>query len=268
MRGECATRYPVLLLHGLAYRDDMLLVESWGRIPARLQAGGCKVFLGELEAWSSIENNASRLVERVRAVLAETGADKVNLVGHSKGGLEARHAISQLGLAPVAASLTTICTPHHGTFAADVASALTPSSLLPQSLAIDLFARLMGDHQPESEVCLRELTVSAMKSFNRDNSDQPGVCYLSYGTQMMRISDDPVFALTYELLKHHDGANDGMVPIASCQWGEFRGIIPGGDSRKGISHLAITDFRQRDVAGIDIPGFYAGIVRELKERGF
>ena len=47
-------------------------------------------------------------------IIQKTGCEKVNIIAHSKGGLESRYAISQLGLSPYVASLTTINTPHHG----------------------------------------------------------------------------------------------------------------------------------------------------------
>ena len=53
--GSCSTRYPILLLHGLAFRDDMV-VSSWGRVPAYLRRGGAQVHLGELQAWASYED--------------------------------------------------------------------------------------------------------------------------------------------------------------------------------------------------------------------
>lgn len=268
METICSTRYPVILLHGLAYRDDMACIDSWGRIPERLEASGCSVFLGELEAWSPIEQNAAKLCERVDSILHKTGVGKVNILAHSKGGLEARYAISRLGLAERVESLTTICTPHHGTYVADIGSALTPSHLMPQGVALDLLARLMGDRHPQSAICLQQLTRSAMAKFNLDHPDSSGVYYQSFGTAMKRMVDDPLFALTYKILKKHDGDNDGMVTATSCQWGNFRGIIPTNVAGEGISHLQITDFRQKDVAGVDIPALYVDIVRDLKERGF
>jgi triacylglycerol lipase len=268
MGNDCTTTYPVILLHGLAYRDDMACVASWGRIPARLQAAGCSVYLGELEAWSSIETNATMLCQRVCTVLASTGASKVNLIGHSKGGLEARYAVSVLGLADRVASVTTICTPHHGTYMADVAVALTPSDLMPQSVALGFLARLMGDRHPQGVACLRELSRGAMARFNRAVPDSPAVYYQSFGTAMKRVADDPLFALSYKILQLHDGENDGMVTADSCQWTNFRGIIPTKNQGEGISHLEITDFRKKDVAGVDIPSVYVDIVRDLKGRGY
>ena len=268
MTESCSTRFPVLLLHGLAYRDDMRYVASWGRIPSRLAATGCSVFLGELEAWGSIEENAAALCNRIDAIKAQTGAGKVNLIGHSKGGLEARYAVSRLGVADRVASLTTISTPHHGTYVADLANALSPCDLIPQGVALDLLARLMGDRDPQSLTCLRELTRASMTRFNAEVPDVPSVYYQSFGTVMKRMTDDPIFALSFEMLRLHDGENDGMVPAASCRWTNFRGIIPTRIAAQGISHLEITDFRQKDMAGVDIPALYADIVRDLKDRGF
>lgn len=268
MRDDCSTMYPVLLLNGLAYRDEMFCIDSWGRIPARLQAAGCNVFFGGLDAWSPVEENSVGLCKRVAAVVEMTGAGKVNLIGHSKGGLEARYAVSRLGLAGRVASVTTICTPHHGTYIADVATALAPCDLMPQGVAIGFLARLLGDCHPQSVACLRELTRAAMARFNRYVPDSPDVCYQSFGTAMRRVADDPLFALSYEILKLQEGENDGIVAATSCRWTNFRGIIPTEVEGEGISHLEITDFSRKDVAGVDIPSLYVDIVRDLKERGF
>ena len=46
--------------------------------------------------------------------MQKTGCGKVNIIAHSKGGLDSRYAISKLGSDKYVASLTTINTPHHG----------------------------------------------------------------------------------------------------------------------------------------------------------
>ncbi len=58
-------------------------------------------------------------MRRIKEILEETGSDKVNIIAHSKGGLDSRYAISCLGAAPYVASLTTINTPHRGCEFAD-----------------------------------------------------------------------------------------------------------------------------------------------------
>jgi triacylglycerol lipase len=145
---------------------------------------------------------------------------------------------------------------------------LTPSPLMPQSVALDLLARLLGDRHPQSVICLQELTRASMARFNLDVPDRPGVYYQSFGTAMKRVADDPIFTLSYEILKLHDGENDGIVAATSCQWTNFRGLIPTEIAGQGISHLEVIDFRQKDVAGVDIPAVYVGIISDLKGRGF
>jgi len=280
--GRCQTKHPIILLHGIGYRDDMFLLASWGRIPDALRAEGAEVYLGGLDAWNSHENSAAKLKPKVEAVLQETGAGKVNLIAHSKGGLEARYLIAKLGMGAQVASLTTVCTPHQGSLVADVVTGLIPdrSGLLRFNLlrwlgqklgfkALDFLARLTGDHSPQARLALDGLTRPSMERFNREVVDDPGVYYQSYGTLMRGPADDPVFAATYSLLLlEQQGDNDGVVPVASCQWGNFRGLIAQSDPGTGLSHADLVDYRGSLVQGIDIPQVYVGMVDDLRQRGF
>ena len=123
---DCRTRYPLLLIHGLNCRDDWVF-PYWGRVADILREHGATVYLSGQDAWGSIPGNARALLRRAEDILSETSSEKLNLLAHSTGGLEARYLISTLGFAPKAASLTTICTPHRGSKAA----AESYSQLLP-----------------------------------------------------------------------------------------------------------------------------------------
>ena len=90
-------RYPVLLVHGMGFRDDQP-IGYWGRIPRVLEAAGATIFYGNQDSNASIENSGAHLARRIEEILAETGAEKVNVIAHSKGGLDARYAISTLGM--------------------------------------------------------------------------------------------------------------------------------------------------------------------------
>ena len=85
MSDRCATRYPVVLIHGAGFRDLRWPV-YWGRIPAALQAEGAQLYYGLQDCWGSIETNAGQIARRIDEILAETGAQKVNVIAHSKGG--------------------------------------------------------------------------------------------------------------------------------------------------------------------------------------
>ena len=265
-REPCGTKYPIVLLHGLGYRDDMALLASWGRIPDYLSQSGATVFLGGLEAWDSIENNAAALKVNIEKILADTGADKLNIIAHSKGGLEARHMISHLGMAAKIASYTSVCTPHRGTSIADLGIKLLPCEHEFEFKAVDFFASWMGDNTPNSHIAIKELTRAHMAEFNQNTPDAPGVYYQSFGTTMTSPLDDPFFMLTYQVIKMHEGDNDGMVPATSCPWGVFRELLQGKEA--GISHLDMVDFRKHDIAGVDIPGFYVSMVADLKILGY
>ncbi|MCX7097929.1 MAG: hypothetical protein NTV43_08515 [Methylococcales bacterium] len=262
----CHTRYPLVFLHGLGYRDDFALLDSWGRIPDTLRQFGATVFLGNLEAWDAIESNAAKLKVKVGQILAETHADKVNIIAHSKGGLEARYMIAHLGMADKVASYTSVCTPHQGTSVADLGINLLPCEHDYEFKAIDFLATWLGDKSPDSQRAITQLTRAAMLEFNENTKDAPGVYYQSVGTFMTSALDDALFALPYQVIKKHEGDNDGVVPVTSCPWGVFRGLLQGHGA--GISHVDMVDFRKHDIAGVDIPGFYVDMVADLKILGY
>ena len=114
----CATRYPILLVHGVFFRD-FKLVNYWGRIPAELERNGARLFYGEHSSALPIHESARELSLRIREVCERTGAEKVNLIGHSKGGLDCRAALADPQVKAHVASLTTINTPHRGCEFAD-----------------------------------------------------------------------------------------------------------------------------------------------------
>lgn len=93
---DCSTRYPILLVHGTGFRDWKRL-GYWGRIPELLRRRGAAVYFGHQDGWATVEENARYLARRVDEILAETGSEKLNLIAHSKGGLDARYLISSLG---------------------------------------------------------------------------------------------------------------------------------------------------------------------------
>ncbi|ANE57469.1 triacylglycerol lipase [Methylomonas sp. DH-1] len=277
----CRTLYPIVLLHGVGYRDDMLMLNSWGRIPKRLEAAGASVFQGGLDAWNSHQSSALALKPTIERILSQTGSTKVNIIAHSKGGLEARYLISKLDMTDKVASLTTICTPHRGSAVADLVAGDIPDTENLLSInffkrlaqrfgfaAMDILARITGDKSPQAGMAIRQLTRSYLAEFNRQVPDMPGVYYQSYGTVMRRAIDDPVFAATQVLLQRTEGDNDGMVSTLSCQWGRFRGLVGASNPDRGLSHGDLVDYRGVLLTHFDIPSAYLDIVSDLKQQGF
>lgn len=114
----CATKYPILLIHGVFFRD-MDLVNYWGRVPKELEMNGAKIYYGKQQSALSVKESAEEIAKTINEIVAETGCEKVNIIAHSKGGLDCRYAITHLGVDKNVASLTTINTPHKGCIFAD-----------------------------------------------------------------------------------------------------------------------------------------------------
>lgn len=264
---SCNTRYPVLLVHGIAYRDDMV-VSSWGGIPQYLRCGGARVYLADTQAWASYETNGQIIKNKISEVLQQTGADKVNIIAHSKGGVDARYAICALQLADKVASLTTIGTPHRGTCIADVVVDRLPEGAEFLYEVVNFVARLMGDKKPDASQAVKELTRSAMRDFNERYPNADGVYYQSYGVQMLNPINDPLFALSYNIVKKVEGDNDGIISALSCRWGDYQGTVKSGIPGWGISHLQITGSVLDVIAGVNVPLLYVRWVSRLKELGY
>lgn len=113
--GAPGRRLPVLLVHGYFCSRA-----AWWWLRRRLEAAGWTVATISLEPiHGSIEDYVAPLAGRIDAVLAETGAERVLLAGHSMGGLVARAYLQRCGNAR-AAGLVTLGTPHQGSQLASI----------------------------------------------------------------------------------------------------------------------------------------------------
>jgi triacylglycerol esterase/lipase EstA (alpha/beta hydrolase family) len=257
-------KYPVVLVHGVMAKDNNLF---WGRIPEKLKSVGINVFLGNTDSWSGIENNALSLKKTVDSVLEECTAEKVNLIAHSKGGIDSRFLISTLEYAPKIASLTTISTPHLGS---EIADFIFDKKYIHTKLAKKItrfLAELYGDKSPDPHKLLKDLTTENMCKFNQKNLDMDSVYYSSYQSLMKNSFDDLTFFLSYQLIKKIAGENDGIVSLKSSKWGESCTLIKGLKTN-GISHAEIIDIKRKKISGIDVPSEYLKIIDKLTLIGF
>ena len=115
--GYTETQYPIVLAHGLFGFDAILGVDYWYKVPETLQKDGATVFLTAVANSNSPEIRGEQLIAEVERVLAITGAEKVNLIGHSHGGPTTRYVAS---VRPdLVASVTSISGVNKGTPVAD-----------------------------------------------------------------------------------------------------------------------------------------------------
>lgn len=264
--------YPILLIHGMGFRDNKI-INYWGRIPSSLEKIGCKIFYGNQDSNADIETNGEVIRARIQSIIEETGADKVNIIAHSKGGLDARYAISRLGISDKVASLTTISTPHNGSKTVDLLLRLPDVMVKVAGKLTDIVFKLCGDKKPNSYKVFHALTTQKARDFNENTPNIETVYYQSYAFVMKNSFSDLFMFFTHLVVKMIEGENDGLLSPEAVKWGNFRGIYKS-NSRRGISHCDEVDMRRRKFTkkvgnGIsDICEFYHNVVEELTEKGF
>ncbi len=120
-----ATRYPLVLVPGMLGFVRLLLYPYWyGIIPA-LRRGGARVYAVQVSPLNSSEVRGEQLLAQVQRIMAETGAARVNLIGHSQGALTARYAAAKRP--DWIASVTSVAGPNHGSELADYLARHSPA---------------------------------------------------------------------------------------------------------------------------------------------
>jgi triacylglycerol lipase len=260
-------KYPVLLVHGAGARDKIFNINYWGRIPKKMAQCGIEVYHGKTDAWDTIEYNALILKKRLEEIIKESGVEKVNIIAHSRGGLEARYLISSLGQFAKTASLTTISTPHRGVKAMNIALDLPMPLYKITAFFVNIWYKIFGDNKPDFYASSRQLAERTCVEFNSANKDNPLVFYQIFAAKMKHFFSDPFFIIMNPFLRLTDGENDGLCPVESAKWGNFKGIITT-QGVFGISHLGIIDAYRIKYKGVDIPGFYLSILEDLAAKGY
>lgn len=267
-RQICKTKYPLLLVHGVFFRDYKA-VNYWGRIPKELERNGATVFYGNHQSALSVADSGSELAQRIKQIVSETGCVKVNIIAHSKGGLDCRYAVSHCGADAYTASLTTINTPHRGCRFADYLLEKIPEGVK-NSIAKSYNAALRkaGDDNPDFLAAVTDLTDKNCSMLNQTTADMPEIYYQSVGSKLNKATNGKFpLNFTYHIAKHFNGANDGLVSEDSFRWGENYTFltVPG---KRGISHGDMVDLNRENIPGFDVREFYVQLVADLKNKGF
>ncbi len=261
----CKTKYPILLVHGIFFRDFKYF-NYWGRIVNELEKNGAVLYYGNHQSASSVDESANELSKRIQDIITETGCEKVNIIAHSKGGLDCRKAIMNYDIAPYVASLTTINTPHKGCIFAEYLLN-TISEELKNSIAdkYNKTLKKLGDENPDFLSAVNDLTASC--AFEDEKEKFKGIYCQSVGSLLKKAAGGKFpLNFSYHLVKRFDGANDGLVSEDSFPWGEkYTFLKPTGN--EGISHGDMIDLHRINVEGFDVREFYVTLVNDLKNRG-
>ncbi|KAI1822098.1 Alpha/Beta hydrolase protein [Xylaria intraflava] len=255
-------KFPIVLAHGLLGFAELHLtpgwlppVRYWRGIAEALKANGVHVITTTVPPAGSIEQRAEKLA---RGIAEAAGSRHVNIIAHSMGGLDVRYLISHLRPADVVVrSLVTVASPHHGSSFADFLFQEIGNERLPE---LYRFAARVGLETGAFE----QLTTTYMTNdFNPRTPDDPGVRYFSYGAMIDRPPLLSPFRHSHGVISRIEGPNDGLVSVASSQWGSYKGTLGG------VSHLDLINWTNRwrwmlrSLVG-ETPGYVSRVPFSLK----
>ena len=228
--------FPIVLVHGIARFDILAVIirdklnlpddghkDYFKGIRNHLEENGFTVSAPNLDFSGSIDLRAEELSKHVNEVLQRTGNQKVHIIAHSMGGLDARHMIVDKGMADRVATLTTIGTPHLGTPVADRIAQPGGAALVQ---ALDRVVDVDG---------FADLTTAACEQFNRRAEDAEAKNAVVYQTYAASENWPDVFAplvLSWLIIHEQEGKNDGLVSVRSQQWA--RELIANDGTRNPI----------------------------------
>lgn len=220
-------------------------------VPDLLERAGNRVLVARV---SPTDGVARRAADLKRFLDRELPGRRVHLIGHSMGGLDARYLTSRLGMEDRVLSVTTVGTPHRGTAFADWGWRRLSGLIVP-------FLRLVGiPHQ-----AFIDLRTDTCARFNEDTPDVPGVRYASVAGACSRPWLGPEWWLPAGIVNRAEGANDGVVSVASARWGEHAEVWDG-------DHLNLVNWPNRRAKkhGVweDRAPLYGRLVTRLAEAGF
>jgi len=136
-----STRYPLVLVPGMLGFIRLVLYPYWFGIIKALRRGGATVVAVQVSPLNSTEVRGEQLLARIEEILRESGAQKVNLFGHSQGALTARYAAAKRP--DLVASVTSVAGPNHGSELADYLEKHYPANSAKGRL-LEALLRLIG----------------------------------------------------------------------------------------------------------------------------
>ncbi|KAI9880808.1 MAG: hypothetical protein M1830_000244 [Pleopsidium flavum] len=267
---------PIVLAHGLLGFDELHLagkflpgVHYWRGITEVLASKGIEVITASVPSSASIEQRATKLGQDINK---KAGGKSVNIVAwvirivwgtsnfaRSGGksvnadelirGLDSRYMISQLKPPDVKVlSLTTIASPHRGQYRS-TGYRLQLTNIVGSAFADFCFDRIGTERLPRIYKALEflrmetgafsQLTRKYMREeFNPKTPDREGIRYYSYGATV-EPSFWSVFRQSHRIVEREEGPNDGLVSVASSQWGSYKGTLVG------VSHLDLINWTNR-----------------------
>lgn len=227
----------IVLHHGLLGYNVLRLgparVRYWDGIPHAIAESGYKVLTTRVHPTAGIVRRAEQLNRQIVENLDRAGGPDARavVIAHSMGGLDARYALTHLGLADRVSALVTISSPHRGCSYFD--HLIGRAGILGR---LDVLRKGLVDLE-----AFWDVTAARVRVFNDLVPDAPGVKYYSVTAACTALRVPAFLRDSYVYLREVEGENDGMVSVHSARWGVELGHWP-------LHHLHLVNWRLRGLS--------------------
>jgi triacylglycerol lipase len=274
--------YPIVLAHGVC-RFDRLWCNTSGidsnntpkldrfhyfkGLRTELTKHGFTVYHSNVSWAGSVETRAKQLKENINTILKKEKVEKVNIIAHSMGGLDARHMLFKFRdsdrLHERIASLTTISTPHNGSSFADWG---TDHLSLAVSVTQKLGLNLNGLKDLRTDQCHMYNNRPDVIEFEKF-CEKKIIFQTFAGKQNFWGISEPL-KLSFYIIKKKEGDNDGLVSVQSAKWKDhyFKGVLENTDHLNELGWWSPSQFLEWESNCQllkRIHNFYINIARQL-----
>lgn len=273
-----ATKYPIILVHGLSGFTDIAKFPYFYGISEALKKDGHSVHLAALSAFNSNEKRGEQLWEFVQTICRKEGCDKVNLIGHSQGPLACRYVAANHPES--IASVTSINGTNRGSEVADLVRKIIRKDGVPEivsntvmSAIGSIISEISGSSElPQNWVAALEgVTTENVELFNQKYPQGlptsmggegeevvNGVHYYSFGSYIQGLwigergnTLDPTHAAMRVLSAfNNEKHNDGVVGRLSMRLGKVIKDNYAQDHIDMVNHVAGLVGGNADIVGI------------------
>lgn len=269
-----SVEHPIMMMHGFMGFSQMkifniTLFEYFNGVQALLEQMGYKVYAPSVTPISPPLERAEEWGDHLNQILAETGAKKVHLIGHSQGGIDARVLAAPeknccttlyygdlhgLGFGPKIATITALGSPHEGTPLAEFSDGGAIEDLMME--LVGFIAMLTGSSKKTAKQAVESLSRSYMQDVFNQHIKVPNsiACYTVAGVPASKKDVSFILEPSWKMLNEMDpsqggGANDGLVPAASAHFETSKIKLESGERQ----WQSLGDIDADHVAMVGIP---------------
>ena len=237
--------FPIILAHGVCRFDRIWsgalnvnnnddeardILHYFKGVRTMLMKKGFIVYHSNVNWAADVNTRADNLRENILLILKKENCEKVNIIAHSMGGLDARHMMfndrNSINIHQRVASLTTISTPHEGSPFADWGTDNLPNVIpIAQKLGLDIkaFYDLRTDRCEEFN-----LNTDVVKF---EKNCEESILFQTYAGKQDFWSVFDALKLSFYIIEKKEGDNDGLVSVKSAKWRDkyFKRVIENTD---------------------------------------